>query len=264
MFKNVTVVGLGGIWSYLHPIACRLMTYNHLKSGPVNLTLIDEDRFSYSNLERQDMDAEDEFKSKAAVYADRIKKRFPRLKVKKVEKFVTTKNIDKLIQDDTIVLSCVDNFDTRRLLAERARKLKNVVVISGANDEMVGNVHLQLVSAKLAKSVLGDAKKKNITRGMDEDHPEIKENKEKDNPGEMSCEERARLQGGGQTALANAQAAVLMARYFDFFLKGGHGKTKAEKQAFQLMKKEFENVITKSEVFFSLNKMVMDSTSRAN
>ena len=236
-FKRVVVVGLGGIWSYLRPIVCRTLTYS--KDAPKDLSLIDYDVFSRSNLERQEMFPADEAKLKVTVHGQRTRHEFPTLKVAEVKQFVTKKNIKTLIKNGDMVLSCVDNQATRKLLAQHVRTLKNAALISGANDEDRGNGHLHLV--------LGG---KELTKGMDECHDNVAKPQDK-NPGDLSCEERARLPGGGQTAVANMWSAAIMAHYVFQLLKTG-GK-----------QKELGAVLTKSEAFYNLNHMMMDATSRS-
>jgi hypothetical protein len=236
-FKRVVVIGLGGIWSYLRPILCRTLTYT--KDAPKNMVMVDYDVFARSNLERQEMFPDDEAKLKVTVHGERVRHEFPALKVTEVKEFVTKKKIKKLIKDGDLVLSCVDNQATRKLLAQHVRGLKNVALVSGANDEDRGNGHLQLV--------LGG---KELTKGMDECHDNVANPKDK-NPGELSCEERARLPGGGQTAVANMWSAAIMAHYIWQLIKGG-GK-----------QKELANTLTKSEAFYNLSHLMMDATSRA-
>lgn len=236
-FKRVVVVGLGGIWSYLRPILCRTLTYS--KNAPKDVVLVDYDVFSRSNLERQEMFPDDEAKLKVTVHAQRVKHEFPALKVGEVKEFVTKKNIKRLIKSGDLVLSCVDNQATRKLLAQHVRNLKDVALVSGANDEDRGNGHLQLV--------LGG---KELTKGMDECHENVAKPQDK-NPGELSCEERARLPGGGQTAVANMWSAAIMAHYIWQLLKGG-GK-----------KEELAETLKKSEAFYNLKHLMMDATSRA-
>jgi molybdopterin/thiamine biosynthesis adenylyltransferase len=241
-YDKVIVVGLGGIWSYLWNGACRMMSTQ--RGAPHKIRIIDGDQFTMSNMNRQHMKAGDEFKMKADVYEARIKDEFPNIKVNKVSKFLTPKNIDRLIEDNSIVLSCLDNHKVRKYLAVKVRSLKNSILITGATDDRKGNTHLHVV------------RKKELTRGMDKCHPEIDQPDDK-NPGELSCEERARLPGGGQTIVGNMHSAASMADYLEFFLKGGMADSSKKG------KEELEDVLTKSEVFFDLKRKVMDSISRA-
>ena len=240
-FERVIVIGLGGIWSYLRPILCRTMTYQ--PKAPKTMRIVDYDVYSRSNLERQEMFPDDEARLKSQVHGERIQREFPALGVERVDEFVTAKNIARVVLPNSIIMSCVDNQPTRKLLAEfvrkNAKRLKNIALISGASDDDRGNAHLHLV-----------ADGKEVTQGMDEVHPEIMNTKDK-NPGDMSCEERARLPGGGQTAVTNMMSASLMANYFWHLVKGGS-------------KKKIEKFLTsKSEVFYNFNHLAMDSTSRA-
>jgi molybdopterin/thiamine biosynthesis adenylyltransferase len=243
IFSRVSVIGLGGIWSYFWKAACRTITFT--KNAPHSVSLVDGDQFSFSNLERQDMTEEDEAKMKAYVYKERIDRGFPRLKATMVPEFVTKKNIGKIIQPNTIVPFLVDNHKTRKLVSEyvreNARKLKNVAVITAANDEFTANAHLHLV--------LGG---KEITSAMDKCHPEIDKPADK-NPGDLTCEERARLPGGGQTSNANMWAASLAHNYLWELLKGGNSNPKSIDP----------RIIAKSESFFDSRHLLVDTTSRA-
>ena len=243
IFRHITVIGLGGIWSYFWKASMRTLTYT--KGAPHEIDLVDGDQFSFTNLERQDMSEDDEAKMKAFVYNERIGREFPRIKTRMVPEFVTKKNIEKLIRPNSIVPFLIDNHKTRKLLSkyvrENARRLKNMAVITAANDEFTCNAHLHLV--------LGG---KEITMAMDKCHPEIDKPKDK-NPGELSCEERARLPGGGQTSNANMMAASLAHNYLWELLKGGN----------RSIRKIDKGIISKSEAFCDFRHLLVDSSSRA-
>lgn len=243
LFDRVSVIGLGGIWSKLWKDTCKTMTYT--KGAPKEILLVDGDQFSFGNLERQDMQEDDEAKMKTYVYKERLDREFPKLKASIIPEFVTKKNIAKVIRPNTIVLSAVDNHKTRKLLADYVRgnrkRLKNVAVITGANDEFTANAHLHIVLAG-----------KEITMGMDKCHPEIDKPADK-NPGDLSCEERARLPGGGQTSSANMMAASFAHNYLWEVLKGGN----------RISKSIDPRIFAKSEVFWDSRHLMADSTSRA-
>lgn len=243
LFKHVTVIGLGGIWSYFWKAAMRTLT--HTKGAPKTVDLIDGDQFSFSNLERQDMAEDDEAKMKAFVYYERIRREFPRIKSQMIPEFVTKKNITKLIKPNSIVVFMIDNHKTRKLVSDfvrkNARRLKNIAVITAANDELTANAHLHLVVGG-----------KELTKAMDKCHPEIDKPQDK-NPGELSCEERARLPGGGQTSNANMMAATLSHNYFWELLKSGNRSAKGIDR----------RILSKSEVFCNFTHLMVDTTSRA-
>jgi hypothetical protein len=243
LFERVTVIGLGGIWSYFWKIGMRTLTYT--KGAPKKVDLVDGDQFSFSNLERQDMGEDDESRMKAFVYNERIRREFPSIETQMIPEFVTSQNIGEIIKRRSIVLLMVDNHKTRKLISEfvreNARRLENMAVITAANDELTANVHLHLV--------LGG---KELTLGMDKCHPEIDHPQDK-NPGELSCEERARLPGGGQTSNANMMAAALSHNYLWELLKSGNRSAEGIDP----------RIISKSEVFCDFRHILVDTSSRA-
>lgn len=188
------------------------------------------------------MSLDDRYQSKAEVYYHRIRRNFRKIRPAKFEKFIVPKNVSSVIEDDTIVLSCLDNQSTRKLLAEHVRSLQNCVMISGASDMLKVNVHIHIIKNG-----------KELTRGMDEVHANIANPPPGDkNPGQMNCEERARQEGGGQTITGNMVAATLMHNYFTKISKGGLKD-----------KKVMEELVRNSEVFLHLDRYALSSISRA-
>jgi molybdopterin/thiamine biosynthesis adenylyltransferase len=51
-----------------------------------------------------------------------------------VPRYVTPRNVWRLIEEGDIVLLCVDNHKSRKCLSNAAGKLRDVLVISGGND----------------------------------------------------------------------------------------------------------------------------------
>lgn len=243
LFERVAVIGLGGIWSCFWREASKTLSYT--KGAPKELLLVDGDQFSFSNLERQDMQEDDEAKMKTYVYKERFDRQYPKIKASILPEFVTKKNIAKVVRPNTIILFVIDNHKTRKLVSkyvrDNAKRLKNIAVITAANDTFKANAHLQVV--------LGG---KQITKGMDKCHPEIDKPADK-NPGELSCEERARLPGGGQTLNANMWAATFAHNYLWELLKGGNRSSKSIDPG----------IFAKSEVFWDGNHLMVDCTSRA-
>ncbi len=235
-FNKVVVIGCGGIWSYLRPLLCKILSFT--PGAPISLVLVDGDEFDFSNLDRQDMKAADDGRKKAEVFADKIMLEYPKLHVQILKEYLTEDNVKKVDWNNALVLSCVDNHPTRLLLAKIARTKKNMVLISGASDFMKGNAHAHIVN---------DGKE--LTFGIDVCHPEIATTKEM-NPGKMTCEMKARLPRGGQHAISNSFTATIMSKYVFDLLKGG-----TPDQSFPL-------IATKSETFYDLDNLVMDTTSR--
>ena len=225
--RTMIVIGCGGIFSYLWKPLMRMLSYT--KAAPKRVVLIDGDQFVASNLERQDMIQYDIMRNKADVYVERIQQEFKDLKVQPLQEFVTHENIG-IISEDSLVLSCVDNHATRKLLADHARTLKNCIVLTGASDMVNGNVHVHIVKNG-----------KEITEGIDTAHPEVAAGKDR-NPGEMNCEERARLPGGGQQIASNVFTAALMVAML-----------------WKLFDPKAKDLTKQNEVLYDLNHLVMDS-----
>ena len=98
---NVLVIGLGGVGSYAVEILVR--------SGIENITIIDDDTISLSNLNRQLMTYQDNIgKYKTDEIEERIKKINPNCKVNKITEFITLENINELFKQkiDYVVDAC--------------------------------------------------------------------------------------------------------------------------------------------------------------
>ena len=118
------IVGLGGLGSF---VATELVYL-----GAKNLILVDNDRISRSNLDRQILYGwHDVGKSKVLVAARRLKQVNPFLKVETFDTRLTKINANYLIDKADIVIDCTDNFETKRVL-NRVCYNKKRMLISGA------------------------------------------------------------------------------------------------------------------------------------
>ena len=134
---KIKIIGTGGIGLGVLPTACRYLNYNGEKYPSVEVSLIDGDSFEEKNRGRQEFT---ELGPKAVVTANEYKEKFPRLLFWDHPVYVAEHNIIQMIRENDIVLLCVDNHATRKLVSERAEELKNVTIISGGNDWHDGNV----------------------------------------------------------------------------------------------------------------------------
>lgn len=121
--KKVLVVGLGGVGSYAVEALIR--------SGISDITIVDNDTISITNLNRQLMT----YQNNIGKYkTDEIEKRIlsinPKCKIKKITKFITLDNINELFNDDYDYI--VDACDTVTIKLEliRISKRKNIKLIS--------------------------------------------------------------------------------------------------------------------------------------
>lgn len=138
---KVKVVGTGGIGLCLLPTLCRYLNYNGEKYPSVEVSLIDGDSFEERNRERQDFV---EVGPKASMTAVEYRGKFPRLMFWDHPVYIADHNIIQMVREHDVVLLCVDNHKTRKLISDRAEELNNVTVISGGNDWTDGNVLIHI------------------------------------------------------------------------------------------------------------------------
>lgn len=132
---KIKIVGCGGIGSWLVDPLCSLLNFSLIPS--IEVTLIDGDTYEERNRERQNFDV---IGPKASITAARLKEKFPRLFIQDQPAYLTDANIIQLVRDGDIVVCCVDNHKTRKLVSDRAEELENVTVVSGGNELTDGNV----------------------------------------------------------------------------------------------------------------------------
>lgn len=137
MATKVKVIGTGGIGLALLPQLCRFLNYENEKFPQVELSLIDGDSFEDKNRNRQKFT---NLGSKATQTANDLRNEFPRILIYDHPVYVDDDNVVRFMRDGDIVLSCVDNHKTRKILHDRAMELNNITVISGGNDVTDGDV----------------------------------------------------------------------------------------------------------------------------
>lgn len=169
---KIIVVGCGGIFTQMmFPLA----QFNRTTMNRPML-LIDGDQYEEKNKTRQVFK---EYINKAQESVKTIKSFYPDLDVDSLALFINKDNIKNIIKENDVVIICVDNHKTRKLIEEHCLTLKNVVVISGGNDYTDGNV---MVFAKVEDKLKG--------KTFSELHEEIKNPTDK-SPEELSCQELA-------------------------------------------------------------------------
>jgi molybdopterin/thiamine biosynthesis adenylyltransferase len=190
----IKVIGLGGIGSNLISPLCRHLDASHRSGDSPSVILIDGDRYEAKNADRQEFL---DVGNKAEVTVTRMKRDFPDLSVEARPAYVSDENVFFMINSGDIVLVGVDNHATRKLISDHCSTLKDIVLISGGNELLDGNVQIH---------VRRDGR--NLTPPITHLHPEI-EKPEDRNPAEMSCEELA-ASGSTQIIFTNLAAAVHM------------------------------------------------------
>jgi molybdopterin/thiamine biosynthesis adenylyltransferase len=206
---RVVLVGAGGIGTWLAEGVARLLEWKFPGSA---LIIVDGDNYELKNMERQSFT---KMGNKASVKALELTEKFSKTSFIPVAKWVVGDDFkgvsddesskikaSDLLSDGDIVLAVVDNFAARKILFDAAANLDNVDIFTGGNDEFLyGSIyHYQRRSGK------------DITEHPVHFHPEY-ENPPDKNPGELSCQERAEIDGGTQLLATNmAVAAFILGR----------------------------------------------------
>jgi len=123
---KILIVGLGGLGSFVATELAYL--------GAKNLILVDYDKVSLSNLNRQILyTPRDVGKSKALVAARRIKEVNPDIKVQAFDTKITPSSVSYLIKNADIVVDCSDNFETKKLLNKVCYHMKKTLISGGVS-----------------------------------------------------------------------------------------------------------------------------------
>ena len=188
---NVVVVGCGGIGSWLlDPLCC----YLNSQGFKGDIKLWDGDKYEEANSVRQQFDSSYVNNNKAASQAERCKLQYPLLRFTGYSEYVTADNVNRVMANGDLVISCVDNHPARRLLANQAERLNNVALLTAGNEKFDGNVHVTL----RRKGV-------HATAALLDRHPEIARKRAGDRT-KASCE-RAIVSGDTQLLSTNFAAA---------------------------------------------------------
>ena len=101
--KNVVIIGVGGLGCTVANLLARL---------EINLTLIDYDVVSASNLERQILYDENDLSKKKVKVAKEKLEQFTNIKI--IDEGIEADNIKKLIPKNVdLIIDCTDNVKTR-------------------------------------------------------------------------------------------------------------------------------------------------------
>lgn len=202
---KIVIVGLGGIGSNLLDPIVRIvyttkLTDNTSENSPApHIVLVDGDIYELKNLKRQQAWTDAVGVNKAKLHADRLLKN--KVYVSYLDEYITPKNIENVISDGDIVLGCVDQHASRKLISDYCAGLQDSLFISGGNDIDTGDVLVQL---KIAGELLSNK--------IDSYHPEIKFPKDK-RPDELGCEQQI-AQGNTQLISTNFMVAAWMVSVF--------------------------------------------------
>lgn len=127
---SVKLVGLGGVGQIVARFTALFLAS---VGSEARLVLIDGDTFEISNSTRMLFSS---CGNKAEVTLDELRPRFcdTNLSLLAVDEYLTPENLDRLVRSGDIVIGCVDNHATRKLLNDHCARLRDVCLISGGND----------------------------------------------------------------------------------------------------------------------------------
>jgi len=255
--RRYIIIGAGGVGSHLAEPLLRMLEYSDTE--PAAMIIVDGDYYEPKNRARQSFT---EIGNKAQVLVNDLSRLAEKTILAPLPMWVVSdeaaaeeedpdaeEDVDEhgnpnagkiaasaLIQEDDVVYAVVDNFAARNLLLEAARKLDNVDVFCGGNDEnMFGSVtHYRRREGS------------DVTQNPNDYKPEFMEPTDR-NPGELSCQERAEIDGGTQLIAANLGVASLLI-----------GRT----QAAIIEEGDDNDAIRVGETFFDYNEGLMTSYDR--
>lgn len=200
MADRCWVIGVGGIGTWVLPAIIKEARFN--EAFPKHIILVDGDKVDDGNFKRQDFDASALNTFKAEAKLEDIKHLIDGtgVEVDSICEYIDDAWVEEHFEDGDMILCCVDNHPTRRVLQDKASDMNNVIFISAGNEKTTGNVQTFLKENGTIKSP-----------SIYEAHPEIEESDDAHNPANMSCEQRAALPGGIQIFTINFfMAAVIL------------------------------------------------------
>jgi len=194
---NIIIAGLGGVGTALTDPLCRYLQYSIEIPGPVTVKFVDGDNYEDKNYERQSFVS---IGNKASIKAAESKRRFDRLNIEAIDEYINEDNISDIITEGSIVFICVDNHASRKIISDHASKMHDVIIISGGNEFVDGNVQIYMRKGG-----------SEITPSLTDYHPEIRNPSDR-SPEEMSCEELS--ESAPQLLFTNLTVANIMCWVF--------------------------------------------------
>jgi molybdopterin/thiamine biosynthesis adenylyltransferase len=132
--KHVLVAGCGGLGGYIIEFLGRI--------GVGNITVVDGDVFSDSNLNRQLLASDETLgQPKPLCAQERMRPVNPNVTVRPVCAYITDENAESLVEGHDVVIDALDNGPSRVLLARAAQKLK-IPLVSGAISGWRGRIFI--------------------------------------------------------------------------------------------------------------------------
>jgi hypothetical protein len=199
--QTFKVIGLGGVGSI---VARYLAVFLASLQRPGRLVLIDGDAFEEKNaarmLFRSPGNKADVLRAELAPALERSE-----LALESIPEYLTEASAARLIHEGDVVLLCVDNHATRRLVSRRVSELRDALLLSGGNDgigpDSSGTLH-QGTYGNVQIHVRADGH--DLTPSLERFHAEIANPADR-SPAELSC--TALLESTPQLLFTNLAAA---------------------------------------------------------
>jgi hypothetical protein len=215
--QSIKVIGLGGTGGIVARYGAMFLAPLAKQHG-ARMVFVDGDAFEPGNATRMFFS---DCGNKAAVVLADLRPRFADsgLTLQAIEEFVTPENVGRLIHNGDIVLLCVDNHATRKLVSDHCAKLDDVVLISGGNDG-VGEDG----SGRLHRGTYGNCQiyvrrdGRDCSPSLTKYHVEIEEPADR-LPTDLSCTDL--VSSVPQLLLANLAAASSLLNATWLYLSGG-------------------------------------------
>ena len=145
--KQVCIAGCGGLGGYILEMLARL--------GILNITIIDGDVFSESNLNRQLLCTEKNInflKIDAAIQRIKIVNSEVRLNAHSV--YLNNENASDLIKDHDVIIDALDNIHSR-LLLEKCAEEQNIPLIHGAMQDWLTQIAVVMPGDRTLERLYG-------------------------------------------------------------------------------------------------------------
>tara|TARA_Y100001958_G_C21181115_1_gene510958 strand:+ start:84 stop:827 length:744 start_codon:yes stop_codon:yes gene_type:complete len=124
--SKILIIGMGGL-------GCPLLIYL-ANSGVKNIGIVDDDKITISNLNRQILFGEkDVGKYKVLVAKKKLKLMTNKIKLKVFKVKVNKYNIKTILKNYQIICDGTDNFKTRYLINDYCKKMKKILITAAIN-----------------------------------------------------------------------------------------------------------------------------------
>lgn len=183
--STVKVIGLGGVGGIVARYGAMFLA--SLDRG-IRLVLIDGDAFEPSNATRMYFSG---CGNKAEVTRTDLLPRFAdsRMTLAAIPEFVSPQNVERLVREGDIVLCCLDNHASRKLIGDHCATLQNVCLISGGNDGVGPDATGRVLRGTYGNvQIFWRHKGEELTPSLTRYHPEIQTPADR-LPTDVSCTE---------------------------------------------------------------------------